>query len=59
MTINDLANALRGMPRDALLLIKTPDGLRELRMITPITVNVGDGLPDAATGRYALVLEVE
>jgi hypothetical protein len=48
------------MPRDALLLIKAPDGLRELRMITPVTVKAGgDGLPDAATGRYALVLDVE
>lgn len=35
MTIADLAAALRGMPRSARLLIDTPDGLRELRMIAP------------------------
>ena len=33
MTIADLANALRGIPRDALVLIDTPDGLKRLRMV--------------------------
>jgi hypothetical protein len=32
MTIDDLAHALRGMPRDAVLLIDTPDGPQPLRM---------------------------
>lgn len=33
MTIADLANALRGIPRDALVLIDTPDGPKRLRTV--------------------------
>ncbi len=33
MTLNDLAAALMGMPRDAVMMIDTPDGPRELRRV--------------------------
>ena len=33
MTIADLAAALRGIPRDAVLMIETPEGLRDLRFV--------------------------
>ena len=34
-TIADLAAALRGRPRTARLLIDTPDGLKDLRWVSP------------------------
>ena len=35
MTIADLAAALRGMPLTGRLLIDTPDGLKDLRWVSP------------------------
>ena len=46
MTIADLANALRGIPRDALVLIGTPDGPKRLRMV--VGTHVGERGQDRA-----------
>ncbi len=43
MTIADLANALRGIPRDALVLIDTPDGPKRLRMVAGTYVGEREG----------------
>ena len=43
MTIADLANALRGIPRDSLLLIDTPNGLKRLQMVERARVGVREG----------------
>lgn len=34
MTIANLAEALRGIPRDAVIMLETPDGLKPLRMVS-------------------------
>jgi hypothetical protein len=61
MTIADLAAALRGMPRGARLLIDTPEGLKDLRWVSPTHVRAAqDGNAAAATaGEYAIVLYPE
>jgi hypothetical protein len=33
MTLNDLAVCMRGMPRDSLILIDTPDGPKRMRSV--------------------------
>lgn len=43
MTIADLANALRGIPCDALVLIDTPDGLKRLCMVAGTRVAEREG----------------
>ncbi len=61
MTIADLANALRGIPRDALVLIDTPDGPKRLRMVVGTHVAERDGkiVPHPAYERYAVILQTE
>ena len=61
MTIAGLAAALRGMPRDARLLIDTPEGLKDLRWVKPAHVRATqDGATEAsAAGDYAIVLYPE
>jgi hypothetical protein len=62
MTIAGLAAALRGMPRDARLLIDTPEGLKDLRWVKPAHVRAAaqDGATEAsAAGDYAIVLYPE
>jgi hypothetical protein len=58
MTLDKLAQAMRGMPRDALIMIRTPQGLREVRLVKPGYIR-DDGEPGmAGTGaRYAIVLD--
>ena len=58
-TINDLAQALRGMPRDAAFWIGTADGLRPVVGITPTYVRSGTNSHVASTaGAYGLVLSL-
>ncbi len=61
MTIADLANALRGIPRDALVLIDTPDGLKRLRMVVGTRVGKREGriLRHVEFERYAVILQAE
>jgi len=61
MTIADLANALRGIPRDALALIDTPDGLKRLRMVVGTRVGEREGriLRHPEFERYAVILQAE
>ncbi len=40
MTLDQLAQAMRGMPRDALIVVRTPEGLREVRLVKPCYVRV-------------------
>ena len=56
MTLDQLAQAMRGMPRDALIMIRTPEGLREVRLVKPCYVR-DDGTPRsaAAGARYAII----
>ena len=50
-TLNSLAYALRGMPRDAPILIQTADGLRPVVLVGATHVAEGDtGLRDVAGG---------
>jgi hypothetical protein len=44
MTIADLAGALRGIPRSARLLIDTPEGLKDLRWVSPTHVYAAQGV---------------
>ncbi len=57
-TLDSLAIALRGMPRDASILIETPDGLRPLVLVSATHVAEADGSLQAVSGggRYAIVL---
>jgi hypothetical protein len=61
MTIAGLAAALRGIPRDARLMIDTPEGLKDLRWVSPTHVHaVQDGTAEASTaGKYAIALYPE
>ena len=61
MTIADLANALRGIPRDALVLIDTPDGLKRLRMVAGSYVGEQEGkmVRRGQSERYAVILQAE
>ncbi len=43
MTIADLANALRSIPRDSLVLIDTPDGLKRLQVVERARVGERQG----------------
>jgi hypothetical protein len=58
MTIAELGAALRGIPRDTRLLIDTPDGLKELRLVQAThTRDAQNGSLAASTrGAYAMVL---
>jgi len=61
MTIVDLANALRGIPRDALVLIDTPDGPKRLRMVAGSYIGERKGGMErrAQSERYAVILQAE
>jgi hypothetical protein len=59
MTIAGLAAALRGMPRSARLLIDTPEGLKNLRWVSPAHSAARSTEAAASTaGEYAIVLQV-
>jgi hypothetical protein len=49
MTIADLAEALRGTPRDAALMIDTPDGIKPLRMVRGAYGRGGEVLDSGAS----------
>ena len=61
MTIADLANALRGISRDALVLIDTPDGPKRLRMVAGSYVGEREGGMErrAQSERYAIILHAD
>ena len=61
MTIADLANALRGIPRDALVLIDTPDGPKRLRMVVGTRVGECEGkmVRHPEFKRYTVILQAE
>jgi len=61
MAIADLAAALRGIPRSARRLIDTPEGLKDLRSVSPTHVRATQGgTTEASTaGDYAIVLYPE
>ena len=61
MTIADLANALRGIPRDALVLIDTPDGPKRLRMVAGTRVGEREVkmVRHPKFERYAVILQAE
>lgn len=59
MTLDDLAQALKGMPRDARMLIRLPDGTEcDIAMVH--TRNSVPGRPgyDPAQPGYSLILDV-
>ncbi len=59
LSIDDLAKALRGMPRDAAFWVDTPDGVRPVVGITPGHVRTGAGGPEASlAGACDLVLRL-
>ncbi len=57
-TLNKLANAMRGLPRDAPILIKTADGaMRRIDHVTGVKISEGAaGGAAAPEGQYAIVL---
>jgi hypothetical protein len=58
MTLDQLAQAMRGMPRDALIMIRTPEGLRRLVWVKAAHIGVDGTEIGAGTGsRYAIILE--
>ncbi len=61
MTIADLAGALRGIPRNAVILIDTPSGPKRLRMVMPTRVAERDGnlVQHAEFERFAIILKSE
>ncbi len=58
-TLEKQAQALRGIPGDA-LMVRMPDGtLRHIEMLRPIKVAEGGGdLEAAREGRYAITFEL-
>ena len=58
MTVDQLAHAMRGMPRDALIMIRTPEGLRKVVWVKGTHIGT-DGTEAGAGsgGRYAVILE--
>ena len=61
MTIADLAGALKGIPRDAVILIETPQGVKRLRMIRGTRIAIRDGKIEQHDNydRYAIILQPE
>jgi hypothetical protein len=59
-TLEKLAQALRGIPRDAFMLVRMPDGtLRHIEMLRSIKIAEGEGEAAAAReGRYAITFEL-
>jgi hypothetical protein len=58
MRLDQLAQAMRGMPRDALNMIRTPAGLRKLVWVKAIHVGTeGTEAGASSGGRYAIILE--
>lgn len=57
MTLDQLAVCMRGTPRDTLILLETPEGLREVNLVKATRVLCGPGtIRPAEQGAYALVL---
>jgi hypothetical protein len=58
MTLDQLAQAMRGMPRNALIMIRTPEGLRRLVWVKAMHVGSdgSEGRPGSG-GQYAIILE--
>jgi hypothetical protein len=57
MTLDQLAQAMRGMPRDALIMIRTPEGLRRLVWVKATHIDDDGTDASASSGRYAIILE--
>jgi hypothetical protein len=59
MTLDQLARALRGTPREARMLVATTDGLRPIVLVRSGWVR-GDGTmgPDGGEAVYSIVLEL-
>jgi hypothetical protein len=59
-TLEKLAQALCGIPRDAFMLVRMPDGsLRHIDMLRPIKVADSEGHPEVVReGRYAITFEL-
>ena len=63
MTLDDLAQALRGIPRNAVIMIETSDGVRPVRMTRGALGRLTDGgIVSVASGssiddsRYLIIL---
>lgn len=62
MTLDQLARALRGMPRDAPMMVRLPDGgLRAIALVRPVLLSGGGAEMSVASsqGRYTITLELE
>jgi hypothetical protein len=59
-TLEKLAQALRGIPRDAFMLVRMPDGtLRHIAMLRPVKVaDSEDDTAEVREGRYAITFEL-
>jgi hypothetical protein len=58
MTLDQLAPAMRGTPRDALIMIRTPEGLRRLVWVKATHLGEDETETRAGSGaRYAIILE--
>ena len=61
MTLDELARALRGMPRDARMIVRLPDGtLRDIALVRPVLLG-GDGAVLSAAsshGEYAITWDL-
>jgi len=59
-TLEKLAQALRGIPRDAFMLMRLPDGtLRHIEMLRPVMVADSEGHPAVVRERrYAITFEL-
>ncbi len=60
-TLNKLANAMRGMPRDVRIMLKLPDGrIVDLDHVQPILASDRGGrtadISQSGTGRYTILL---
>jgi hypothetical protein len=62
-TLHTLAAALRGMPRDAPILVETQEGLRRVSLVSATYVREQDGGLESGSkgegGQYAIVLHLE
>ncbi len=61
MTLDGLARALRGMPRDARMMVRLPDGsFRDIAIVRPVLLG-GDGAVlsvASSQSTYTITLEV-
>ena len=61
MTLDGLARALRGMPRDARMMVRLPDGsLRDIAIVRPVLLGGDGAVLSVASGQgtYTITLEV-